>query len=157
MARPFRPSVSGAEVLLAIGSSFELRLADEHAILEDGAGRHAGAGLHLAKEPKRFACRRGALAVLGCPREGFYLIHTVLAADCGLRHSECSATGKALLVDFGWERLCGVNKPIVELRSHAPADVTNRGCPDSVSARTPTVTPRLRTTGRQCPCGSTLL
>lgn len=95
--------VSGAQVLLAIGRPLKLRLADEHAFLEDGAGSHARAGLHLAKEPKRFACRRGTLAVLGCPRESFYLIHNILAADCGLRDSECSATGKALLVDFSSE------------------------------------------------------
>ena len=75
MARPFRPSVSGAEVLLAIGSSFELRLADEDALLKDGAGGHTGAGLHLPKEAKRFHGGGRALVFLGGPREGLHLKH----------------------------------------------------------------------------------
>lgn len=69
----------GVEVLLSAGRALELGLANQHTLLEDGARCDARSSLHLAKEPKRFARGRGALAILGGPREGFDLIHNILA------------------------------------------------------------------------------
>ena len=56
---------SSAQILFASGRALKFSRANEDALQENGAGRHAGASLHLAKGSKLLGRRGGPLGLLG--------------------------------------------------------------------------------------------